>query len=193
LKSASLTSTTAEATHHRPRLADPQGMRDVLPYQANRLLALTGAPVVRWCEGQFGISRRQWRLLAALAEQGVMQSSQLAVHVELDRVRTSRALLGLEEQGLITRNAQLGNARHVFVSITQAGREIYDGLWPLVKAHHQRLMSALSKQQVAALEAMINLLQAQALRLQASYDDLPKANRRAGQAAKLGNSHRISK
>jgi DNA-binding MarR family transcriptional regulator len=182
-----------ETAHHRPRLADPQGMRDVLPYQANRLLALTGAPVVRWCEGQFGISRRQWRLLAALAEEGVMQSSQLAKHVELDRVRTSRALQGLEERGFITRSAQAGNARHVFVSITQDGRKIYDGLWPLVKAHHQRLMAALSAQQLNALEEMIDVLQAQALRLQAFYDNLPKANRRAGQAAKLGNSLRISK
>jgi DNA-binding MarR family transcriptional regulator len=182
-----------DIAHHRPRLADPQGMRDVLPYQANRLLALTGAPVVRWCEGQFGISRRQWRMLAALAEQGVMQSSQLAAHVELDRVRTSRALNDLEQRGLISRQAQLGNARHVLVSITRQGRDIYDGLWPLVKAHHNRLMTALSPQQMADLEEVIDLLQAQALRLQATYDDLPKANRRAGQAAKFGKPDKTLK
>jgi DNA-binding MarR family transcriptional regulator len=185
LKSERLSTAVGETVPHRPSLSSPQGMRDVLPYQANRLLALTGAPIVRWCEGQFGISRRQWRLLAALAEQGVMQSSQLAAHAQLDRVRTSRGLRELQSRGLIDRQTQVGNARHVMVSITAAGREIYDGLWPLVKAHHERLMSALSVQQRLDLEEMIDTLQAQALRLQASYDDLPKANRRAGQEAKF--------
>jgi DNA-binding MarR family transcriptional regulator len=193
LNSAPLTAPlTTARSHHRPRLADPQGMRDVLPYQANRLLALTGAPVVRWCEGQFGVSRRLWRLLAALAEQGAMRSSELAQHAELDRVRTSRALLELENRGLIQRRPEPDNAKHVCVSITPAGREIYEGIWPLVRAHHQRLMSVLNATEIAKLEEMIDRLQDQALHLHTVYEDLPKANRRAGQAARHGNSIRMT-
>jgi DNA-binding MarR family transcriptional regulator len=76
---------------HRANLSAPQSMRDVLPYQANQLLARSGAPVLLWCEGQFGITRRQWRVLAALMEADSIRSSELAEKIELDRVRTSRA------------------------------------------------------------------------------------------------------
>jgi DNA-binding MarR family transcriptional regulator len=68
-------------------------MRDVLPYQANQLLARSGAPVLRWCEGLFGITRRQWRVLAALMEVDSIRSSDLALNIELDRVRTWQCAL----------------------------------------------------------------------------------------------------
>jgi DNA-binding MarR family transcriptional regulator len=168
-------------------------MRDVLPYQANQLLARSGAPVLRWCEGQFGITRRQWRVLAALMEADSIRSSELAEKIELDRVRTSRALQEMEHAGLIQRHAEVGNARYVRVSITQRGRAVYDDLWPMVREHHLRLMQALSATEVAQFEDMLARLQSRALQLQASYENLPKANRRAGRAAAASASIKISK
>ncbi len=157
-------------------------MRDVLPYQANQLLAHSGAPVLRWCEGQFGITRRQWRLLAALMETDSMRSSALAEKIELDRVRTSRAMQEMEQRGFIVRQPELGNARYVRVSITAQGRAVYEGLWPLVRAHHLRLMEVLSDQEAALFEELLARLQVRALQLRDSYDNLPKANRRVGKA-----------
>jgi DNA-binding MarR family transcriptional regulator len=171
------------AQPHRASLADPQSIRDVLPYQANQLLARSGAPVLRWCEGQFGITRRQWRVLAALMETDSIRSSELAEKIELDRVRTSRAMQEMEQQGLIARQAEIGNARYVRVSITQKGRAVYEDLWPMVREHHLRLIDVLSVQEVAQFEEMLARLQLRALELRDSYDNLPKANRRAGRSA----------
>ncbi len=168
------------AEPHRANLIDPQSMRDVLPYQANQLLARSGAPVLRWCEGLFGITRRQWRVLAALMETDSIRSSDLAQHIELDRVRTSRALQEMELRGLIQRKAEIGNARYVRVSVTEQGKAVYEGLWPMVREHHHRLMNVLSKDEVAQLEDMLARLQSRAIELRDSYDNLPKANRRAG-------------
>jgi DNA-binding MarR family transcriptional regulator len=157
-------------------------MRDVLPYQANQLLARSGAPVLRWCEGQFGITRRQWRVLAALMETDSVRSSQLAETIELDRVRTSRALHEMEQRGLIARKPEPGNARYVRVSVTDQGKAIYEALWPMVRDHHRRLMEVLSEAEVTLFEDMLSRLQTRALELRDSYDNLPKANRRAGRA-----------
>jgi DNA-binding MarR family transcriptional regulator len=178
--STSLHSTTQP---HRANLIDPKSMRDVLPYQANQLLARSGAPVLRWCEGQFGITRRQWRLLAALMETDSIRSSDLAEKIELDRVRTSRAMQEMEQNGLLARQAETGNARYVRVSITEQGRALYEALWPMVRAHHLRLMDVLSAQEKAQFEDILARLQSRALELRDSYDNLPKANRQAGRSA----------
>ncbi len=171
---------TTTLHHHRPKLASPQDMRDVLPYQVSRLLSVAGAPVIRWCEGRFGISRRQWRLLAMLEVYGSLRSSELAELAELDRVRTSRALLEMQDRGLIVRQHEVANARYVRVEITPKGHDIYVGLWPLVHAHHMRLMSILTPDELILLGDILDRLQTKAVQLQATYSDLPKANRRAG-------------
>ena len=49
------------------RLRDPQTLDDLLNYRLLRLYAQSGAPVIRLLEGRYGISRREWRLLALLA------------------------------------------------------------------------------------------------------------------------------
>ncbi len=158
-------------------------MRDVLPYQASQLLARSGAPVLRWCEGLFGITRRQWRVLAALMETDSIRSSDLAEKIELDRVRTSRAMQEMAQSDLIVRQAEIGNARYVRVSITARGRALYEELWPMVREHHLRLMDVLSALEVLQFEDMLARLQSRALELSDSYEDLPKANRRAGRSA----------
>jgi DNA-binding MarR family transcriptional regulator len=159
-------------------------MRDVLPYQANQLLARSGAPVLRWCEGLFGITRRQWRVLAALMETDSIRSSDLALNIELDRVRTSRALQEMERRGLIEPKAEAGNARYVRVSVTEQGKAVYQGLWPMVREHHHRLMDVLSTDEVTQLEGILARLQSRASQLRDSYDNLPKANRHAGRAGR---------
>jgi len=49
-----------------------------LLYRMSRLLAVGGSMVIRLCEGRFGITRREWRLVATLAGRGELSSSQLA-------------------------------------------------------------------------------------------------------------------
>ena len=60
------------------RLASPGALDDLLLYRINRLLGVAGSMVIRLCEGRFGITRREWRVLAALAHEASLLSSQLA-------------------------------------------------------------------------------------------------------------------
>lgn len=169
------------ALRERPdRLADPRQMRDFLPYRLVQLVSVAGAPVTRWCEGQFGISRRHWRVISALAEDGAQLSSQLAVHLELDRARTSRALGEMQAMQLITRSTMPGNARHVLVSLTLRGQEIFDALRPILRQHHANLLATFSADQVRTFDLMLATLLQQSIAINESYQDLPKANRRAG-------------
>jgi DNA-binding MarR family transcriptional regulator len=166
------------------RLADPRQMRDFLPYRLVQLVSVAGAPVTRWCEGRFGITRRHWRVISILAQEGTLLSSQLAEHLELDRARTSRALGEMEAKHLVLRAALPGNARHVRVSLTAQGRAIFDELRPMLRQHHLSLLAAFSAQQVRDFDAMLATLLQQSITINAAYGSLPKANRRAGLRAR---------
>ena len=84
-------------------LWDPQVHDDLLNYQVKRIVNLGGAPAIRLCEGGFGITRSQWRLLAALVEEGPRSASALAQRCLIERARTSRLLAPLVDQKLVER------------------------------------------------------------------------------------------
>jgi DNA-binding MarR family transcriptional regulator len=169
----------ATATAHN-RLSQPQSLQDVLLFRLSHYQALAGAPMVKICEGQFGISRREWRLLATLAESGAMNSSALALCCSLDRARTSRAISGLEHKKLVRRHRGPADQRQVRVELSASGRALHTKLWPLVKVHQEALLTAFSATEVAQLDTLLARLQAQAEYAADHFGELPKANRRAG-------------
>lgn len=164
----------------RRSLESPQSLDEVLLYRLGTYLALAAAPIIRICEGEFGISRREWRLVAVLAERGGMLSSELALACGLDRARTSRAISSLAQKKLLHRQAPKADARQVRVSLSTTGLKLHRQLWPKVRHHHQLLMEGLQKVQRVQLENLLDGLYRQAQTLGEHYADLPKANRHRG-------------
>jgi DNA-binding MarR family transcriptional regulator len=157
------------AAPHRP-------LDDLLLYRLSRLLSVAGSMVIRLCEGRFGITRREWRLIATLASQGELGSSQLAEHAQLDRARTSKAVSSLVEKQLVSRVARAGDRRQVQLRLTEVGQAVYDQLFPLVAKINAELMGALDAGDAARFDESLNRLQAQAGRM-VEEAVLPKAGR----------------
>jgi DNA-binding MarR family transcriptional regulator len=160
------------------RLAAPATLSDLLLYRLSKLLGTAGAPVIRLCEGRFGITRREWALLALLAD-GPLHSSALAQRALLDRTRTSRAVGSLVAKGLVSRSVQIGDRRHVRLVLTDAGRALHAQMFPQVVALNHALLACLPASDVAALDGMLERLQAHA-EVAVLALDLPKADRRHG-------------
>nr|WP_295855553.1 MarR family transcriptional regulator [uncultured Xylophilus sp.] len=158
-------------------LEPPRALEDLLLYRLSRLQAVAGGMVLRLCEGRFGITRREWRLLLVLADRGTLGSSALADAAQLDRARTSRAIGSLVEKQLVARTAMPGDRRQVMLALTAEGRRLHAQLFPLVARLQHDLLAALDPAAVAALDAALARLQAQAEALAATAA-LPKANRR---------------
>ena len=158
---------------------EPQTIDDLLLYRLSRLHAVGGAPVVRLCEGRHGITRREWRLVVVLAQQGPVLSSQLARLAQLEPARTSRAVTMLVTKGLAARTPRPGDRRQVEIALTPAGRALHERLFPEVVAVNQRLLSVLSASELDLLDDCLARLQ-QAAERQLAESDLPKANRRRG-------------
>ena len=167
------------------RLAAPASLDDVLLYRLNRLLAAAGGMVIRLCEGRFGITRREWRILALVAQEEGLLSSQLAQRAQLDRARTSKAITSLVAKRLLQRRQTPGDRRQAALALTPAGRALYDELFPLVLEINRELLAALPDAHVERLDAVLDTLQQRAdAMLAAAGTDLPKADRRRGGARK---------
>lgn len=164
-----------------PLQAPPRTLDDLLLYRTSRLLSVAGSMVIRLCEGRFGITRREWRLIATLAGHGALGSSQLAEHAQLDRARTSRAVSSLVEKELVSREQPAGDRRHVLLRLTARGTKLHAELYPLVCAINTELLGTLDTAEVALLDDMLQRLHARGEAMVAAAD-LPKADRRRREA-----------
>lgn len=155
---------------------------DMLLYRLSQLSASAGAMVVRLCEGGYGITRREWGVLAQLHGQPEgLPPSVLAERMRRDRARTSRALTALQRKGLIERVVLPHDRRSARVSLTPAGREIYARLMPQVQSINARILAALDPAQKQVLDQALESLRLQAERLLDEMGPaLPKADRRRG-------------
>ncbi len=144
------------------RLIQPNTLDDMLLYQLWHVQAAVGRTVMRMCETEYGISRREWRMLAQLARDEGQTSSALAERAALDRAQTSRAVGRLVEKGLVVRTPRPGNRREVLLQLTASGRALYAALLPRVARINRDLLSALSEAEVATLEDLLRRLRIQA-------------------------------
>ena len=168
----------------RPRLDRPAAIDDLLLYRMSRVLAVAGSMVIRLCEGRFGITRREWRLIALLAVDDGLLSSELADRAQLDRARTSRAITSLVQKKLVSRQTGTADRRQARVALTARGRSLHAELFPLVCEINRQLLEVLPAGDVQRLDQALAQLQAQADHLVADAH-LPKADRRRGGRAWL--------
>ncbi len=157
---------------HAPDLLHPNTLDDMLLYAMWQVQAHAGRVVVRLCETEFGITRREWRVLAQLAAHEGVLSSELAQWASLDRARTSRALTGLAAKGLVERTPRPGDRREVRVHLTAQGRALHARLLPRVAQINRQLLSALSEHEIKTLDTCLQRLQAQAQQMSAGMDEI---------------------
>lgn len=159
------------------KLINPEVIGDLLLQRISRMLAVGTAPVIRMCEGQLGITRREWRVMASLQPNCSMLSSELAAHTQLDRARTSRAISSLVAKGLLDRQIVPSDQRKATIRLTVKGSAMYASFFPVVTAHNVRLLKNLSSEELSMLDKALSAIQIEAE--EAVRDDgLPKANRR---------------
>ena len=162
------------------RLDQPAALDDVLLYRISRLLGVAGSLVIRLCEGRFGITRREWRVLALLAQDDGLLSSQLAERAQLDRARTSKAITSLVGKKLLRREIRPGDRRQAMLALTEEGRAIYEALFPLVMEINHDLLAVLPAREVRKLDQDLDALQRRADDMVVAHAALPKADRRRG-------------
>jgi DNA-binding MarR family transcriptional regulator len=160
------------------KLSCPFGIQDMFLYRINQLRAKGGGVVLRYCEGKFGITRREWVILAILSTEEVINSSALASRAELTPPATSKAVSSLLTKGLLERNVDPQNRRVARINISKSGKDVYEQILPIVISINKYILEPISKDEIEILDSMLERMQQQANKL--DMRGLPLANRRKG-------------
>lgn len=166
-------------------LRDPTSLEELLNYRLMRLYAESTGPVTRLMEGRWGISRREWRVLAFLSMQAECSPSGLAEQAQLDRPRTSRALSSLRAKGLVARHPHQGDARRASVALTLSGRALYEEIFPHIAALNARLMSSLDDDTARLLDRTLKELTRVAVEANKELAQDVRADRHGGGTRKV--------
>lgn len=160
--------------------AQPATVDDLLNYRLSRLLSSSGALVTRICEGRYGITRREWRLICILADHGAMSPSQLAERSHLERPRVSRHVSDLVGKKLFARVIDPDDRRRAWVDITARGRTLHAEFFPESVRLNNLVLSTLSALERAAFDKALTKLTHAADELVRSKPLQEKADRRHG-------------
>lgn len=170
-------------------IASPAAVDDLLNYRLNVLLAQSGALTTRWCEGRFGITRREWRIIALLAVDGPISMGRLSERASLEPDRISRLFSSLNEKKLVARVPDMRDRRRALVELTPKGRSLYDTFFPMSVGIHQSILSDLTIAEMQTLDSLLSRLTERARSLNDQAITAPKASRRLGGSRHLSASN----
>jgi DNA-binding MarR family transcriptional regulator len=135
-------------------------LKSFFPYRLAVLAEQVSRSMAEVYAERFGITRDEWRVLAALADGRGIRTSQVIEDTTLEKMQVSRAVARLEERGALARERDPEDLRGQLLSLRPAGRRLLAQIVPLVKAREAYLLEALSAQERRALEsAMDKMLQ----------------------------------
>lgn len=163
-----------------PAPLEPRPLADMLMYRLYQAWSQSNPVFVRLCEGRFGITRREWRILACAVEGGIMSSAELAAAAKLDLARTSRTLGALCEKGWLRRLPDSADRRVVRIEATAEGLARYQALLPEVSGLNDLLVQDLSHDEVALLRDFLGRIEQRGRRMAEANIVSEKASRREG-------------
>jgi DNA-binding MarR family transcriptional regulator len=133
----------------------PLKLEEFLPYRLNVLATLVSQALSRIYVDRYGIGVPEWRVLVTLGQYGIMTGKAVGAHSHMHKTKVSRAVAELESRKLVARRANRADLRESFVSLTPAGRAIYEDLAPGALAFAQRLAEAVDPADRPAFERAV--------------------------------------
>ena len=140
------------------RVEAPLKLEDFLPYRLNVLASLVSQALSRIYVERYGLGVPEWRVLVTLGEFGVMTGKAVGAHSQMHKTKVSRAVAELEKRKLVARRANRADLRESFLSLTVAGRTIYEELAPGALEFARRLAEVVDPADRAAFERAMQRL-----------------------------------
>ena len=140
----------------------PLKLEEFLPYRLNVVAALVSQALSRVYAERYGIGVPEWRVLVTLGQYGMMTGKTIGEHSHMHKTKVSRAVALLEKRKLLTRRANKADMREALLSLTPAGRAIYQDLAPVATAFARRFVEAIDPADRAAFDRALKALVARA-------------------------------
>jgi len=131
---------------------------EFLPYRLNVCAALVSQALSRVYADRYKIGVPEWRVLVTLGEFGMMTAKAIGNHSHMHKTKVSRAVALLERRKLVVRQVNRADLREAFLSLTAAGREVYNELAPSALDFARQLLDTVDPADRAALDRALRKL-----------------------------------
>jgi DNA-binding MarR family transcriptional regulator len=148
----------------------PLQLENFLPHQLNVLSSLVSQALTQ-VYGRYGIGIPEWRVLVSLGQFGTLTGKSIGTRTHMHKTKVSRAVAQLEERKLVTRKVNRADLREAFLSLTPAGRAVYDELAPRALEFTDKLSSVVSPADRAAFDRAVAQLTERSAKLIAEAAD----------------------
>jgi DNA-binding MarR family transcriptional regulator len=133
-------------------------LEDFLPHRLNVLSSLVSQALTRVYGQRYGIGIPEWRVLVTLGQYGVMTGKAIGEHTHMHKTKVSRAVAQLEHRRFVSRRANRADLREAFVSLTPAGRAVYEEAAPIALDFTNRLSEVVAPSDRAAFDRAMRQL-----------------------------------
>ena len=148
----------------------PLRLEDFLPHRLNVLSSLVSQALTR-VYGRYGIGIPEWRVLVSLGQFGVMTGKAIGARTHMHKTKVSRAVAELERRKFLTRRANRSDLREAFLSLTAAGRAVYEELAPRAFEFTERLSEVVPVSDRMAFDRAVKQLTERSAKLVAEADE----------------------
>jgi DNA-binding MarR family transcriptional regulator len=138
----------------------PLKLEEFLPYRLNVVASLVSQALSRIYAERYGIGVPEWRVLVTLGQYEMMTGKAIGTHSHMHKTKVSRAVALLEKRKLIARRTNRADLRESFLTLTPAGRAMYDDLAPIALDFAQRLSEVVDPADRAAFDRAVDRLTA---------------------------------
>jgi DNA-binding MarR family transcriptional regulator len=150
----------------------PLKLEQFLPYQLNLVAMLVSQALSRVYSSRYSIGVPEWRVLVTLGQFGVMTGKAISTHTHMHKTKVSRAVAILEKRKLLLRRTNRADMRESFISLTPAGRTIYEELAPHALEFARRLTDILTPSDRDAFHRALQQIADRSAQLVAEADKL---------------------
>jgi DNA-binding MarR family transcriptional regulator len=131
-------------------------LESFLPYRLSVVTNRVSRAFAAQYEQEFGISIPEWRAIAVLGAFAPLSSNGICERTAMDKAKVSRAVATLLERGLIERAPHETDQRLIQLTLSKAGRRVYEAIIPRARAIEAQVTKGLSKADIAYLHKALD-------------------------------------
>lgn len=135
-------------------------LESFLPYRLSVTTNRVSRAFAAHYEQEFGISIPEWRAIAVLGAFAPLSSNGICERTAMDKAKVSRAVASLLKRGLIERAPHVTDQRLIRLTLSKAGRGIYEAIIPRARAIEADVTKGLSKADIVHLHRVLDRMAA---------------------------------
>ena len=128
---------------------------EFFPFQTRLFYRQVSSALTHVYDSRYGMKPFEWRTMVILGSDGEFTANEIVTRSSIDKVSVSRAITALKKRRWILSKANKNDGRSRLLRLSDAGREAYHDLVPLMLEVEQKLLGVYTQEEVTELRRLM--------------------------------------